>query len=826
MTLTTFLNNKIGGVTRRELGVLYRWALKRNRAVITVYSIFLAVCGPLFNMYILAQTDGADDEVGIVSLGVYVSLAALFTLISAIKSFSFLHNKRSVDMYGALPCNRTTLFVSHFLAGITAIGVPYLIAAIVTMGISVRSVEAIKFCTVTVLSTLLMILAAYIFTTLMAYCCGTVADTVISTIAVNGIWMAAVACYFGFMGALIPGVTFDSIINTPLLTAFAPYGFGYMGMYSYATGYFDDSFDIAFFVSFIIWSLIFIAITGFATLLLANRRKAESSQNGFAVRWLPMAVKAGASVIAGALLGIIFAEISDNGFGNMFAYVFWYIVGSAIAFIVLHIVFARGIKKGLKKSAIVYSVTSVASIVLVFCMCYGMGIDTHVPYPSNVKSVAVGNYQEYVFKEPENIETVTEIHKVITEGIRNENGYPYYFGHEDIVYDLVYETNSTETNSAETYVDPQKKYPFVNYFSYKFNYNMKFGFDMNREYYIYSGQYNYYDIEKLNELTAKLISSEEYKRMANPYLFDEEFRSEKAETEEITDIQMSYYTYSPLSESYSQDGYEVLRTDENFLNGLYEALQKDILADTEYVPSVSSNFSDIIGDKYMEIEFTCKVDTQKLYGYTSSQANYNYYGFTVKSDYKNTLDYLSKYEFEYVPGVNYYNNYDNYYGNYYGDYEPKYNYDYYNDTEIYNAIDNYSWSGMRSDWFAAVSSCLEPMAKIACSENETDYDTWYNDYYSDFSSKIYTEADKLYKELLLEHGAQEDDIYCPYVDEIFEMVDELTDFAVDYVKNCETDTDTSDTESSDTDSSAAGNASADNSDTDSSSKTSSTSREV
>ena len=56
MTLTT--------LSSKELKPLYKWALKRNKSVMIIYSLFLLVFGPILNMYIISgsRSYGSDYE--------------------------------------------------------------------------------------------------------------------------------------------------------------------------------------------------------------------------------------------------------------------------------------------------------------------------------------------------------------------------------------------------------------------------------------------------------------------------------------------------------------------------------------------------------------------------------------------------------------------------------------------------------------------------------------------------------------------------------------------------------------------------------------------
>ncbi|MBQ1517240.1 MAG: hypothetical protein IIZ46_03465, partial [Clostridia bacterium] len=349
MTLTTF--------SSKQFKPLYTWALKRNIKIAIIFTFLLILFGPILDMYCIS-IDDFTEEIGLVSLIIFEALSALFTLISAMKTFSFLHNKRSVDLFGALPSNRTTLCISHLLGGITAISIPYIVAAVLTIGIAVRSGEYFRFALFSILANILMIIAAYTFTALIAYCCGTIVDTAIITLAVNGIWVGMVCIYYMLLGEMIPGIDFDNIVATPIIIAFSPYGF------SVAASAFYSAFESPTAVSIIIWNIIYIIGVFFLTLFVANKRKSEVSQNGFAVKWLPIVVQAGASVVAGGIIGAIAAETAGNGYGNMYIFSFWFVIIGFVAFAALYIIFNRGFKGKKLASIITYICTMIVSVSL------------------------------------------------------------------------------------------------------------------------------------------------------------------------------------------------------------------------------------------------------------------------------------------------------------------------------------------------------------------------------------------------------------------------------------------------------------------------------
>lgn len=785
MTSTT-LSSKGYCVTKKEFGVLFKWALKRNRALMVVHTIILAVVGPVLNIYVSSTEGSASDGFGVVSLMLFVALSALFTLISAIKTFSFLHNKRSVDLYGAMPCNRFTMYLSHLLAGIASVAVPYVIVSMITLGISARSGDTLMFGLNSILFTLLMIMASYTFTVLMAYCCGTVVDTIIVTFAVNIIWVSAVALYYGLLSDLIPGATFDSIITTPVLSLFAPYSFGYMGVYAYYT----DS--VLMYTGTLVWFVLFTAVSFVAAAVLAKKRKAESSQNGFAVKWLPMFIKAGASVIAGALFGYIFADISGSGFGNMIKYCFWYILIGAVAFFVLHIIFARGLKGKYLKSIVVYSATTLAALLLVFAMCFGMGLDVYVPNPESVKSVTIG-YGEDEYTDPESIRLITEIHKVITEGIRSENDYPYYLGYrdDDIVYDTneydYYEEYAARVDTIEDIeIDQTNRYAYLDMFEFQFNYKMKNGTGVVRSYYISAYNTNY-DRDKLDSLCKQFVNTDEYKKKNAEYLFSEEERKEYGD---VSTVSLEHYSLS-YDDSYSYDANASLPTDQKFVNGLYEALQKDILADKNYVPATYSlsHFSKELGKEYMELSID--VQNKEEYRVAYGTITFNAMRVIVKDSYKNTIKYMDD------------------------------NKIILNDLYLYGGIDG---SAVDSEYYHMIiddyNSFIET-GEYGYLENIVDwsYDYWASDACVQFNEDSYEWYDfdyelrdvldlkvrEIYNKFQKDHGCDgEENIYCPTSDEAQELLVNIEAYVYNYVaeklNKSFHDTDTaSDTEQSESD---------------------------
>ena len=162
----------------KNFKTMFKWALKRNTSIMIIYSVLLCLA-IFFNIYLKSiDTIHSGDTYFNVSMALslitaYGLLAALFVYFSALKTFSFLHNKRIVDMFGAMPTKKSTIFVSHLLAGIATTTLPFIVASVITIALNqpfTNDGNIFNLCLYIILTTILMIIASYTFTALISYC--------------------------------------------------------------------------------------------------------------------------------------------------------------------------------------------------------------------------------------------------------------------------------------------------------------------------------------------------------------------------------------------------------------------------------------------------------------------------------------------------------------------------------------------------------------------------------------------------------------------------------------------------------------------------------
>lgn len=553
MTSTISSNNK-------NFRKLLQWTLERNKRTIIAFSVILAIV-LMIGIHRLIILSTAKNGINSMSNSICNSMmiiaqafSVLFTIISVSRTFSFIHNKRSTDMFGALPATRGTLYFSHLLGGIASVSLPYISFCIISLAVFQNYGKELIINILLILAGLLSIAAVYSFSALIAYCCGTVRDSVIVNLAVNGIYFGVLILFSGTASSIIPGLRLASVGNNPIYTLLSPILF---------CGYFDIfifSEMVTEIVTMFVWSVIYTAAAVFLGNYAAKTRKAETAQNEFNIKWLPVVIKSGVSVLCGSFAGLIVASSSSAGFTNMLVFVFWYIVIGFASMLILHLILSKDNKGKFKTTLIAYLFTTIGVIGIFFAMSTGLGLDTYIPDDSNISSVT---FSGTTYTEPENIKTITEIHRTVIEGVKKDHPRPYYLG-SSVNYG--YNNNFQDTEE------------YLRMTNYEFKYNKKIGFTTLRNY--YTSDFSSCDLNKLEQLLKTLYNSEEYKRKSAAFIFASDDTGIYNNPSKAAIV--LYFKKNSYTSSYDNIDSAKIETDEEFLKELSEALRTDILNDDNY----------------------------------------------------------------------------------------------------------------------------------------------------------------------------------------------------------------------------------------------------
>ena len=439
MTSTISCNKKVS-----PFSSIYWWSLRKNMASAIVYAVLLLFSYPLLIfMYKIFNNSSKEIQNGflegcaaLVFPVITGGIAILFTLLVAVFMFSYMHKKRSVDVFGALPVTRRTLFFSRYFTGISILLVPFLLCMGLSMLLSIQSFEAVQQLWRSSVTILVSVVVAYTVTAFVAVCCGTTADMVISVLAINGLYPLMVLMCQVISNSTIPGVTSNFNLPAVVYTALSPY----------SSGIVNAVMDPALTESGaqFLWWFVLLALSIAGCIAVSRKRKAECAQAGFALRLLPVLVRAIACTVAGLVFALVFSSFSFgvNAQNSVLNHYIWFflglMIGSFIAHLILTFIYNRG-SRGFLKSLISYGVLILVIGAAYMIVSTGMfGMDLYVPQPQQVKQVQFkvngpenfflsGADEELfaVYTEQEDIEKVVRVHTSITDNLRERAGYPY-----------------------------------------------------------------------------------------------------------------------------------------------------------------------------------------------------------------------------------------------------------------------------------------------------------------------------------------------------------------------------------------------------------------
>ncbi len=562
MTSTTSFREAL-----REWKALYGWNLRRSRGMALLYFGLILLAGPvlLFLAGSVSSTglsNSAIRSMATVSGALSLPITMIFTLVFAIQRLGYMHNKRSVDLYHAMPVRRIPMLLAAWSASATVLllsllaDVVMMILSAVILGcydIDVLTVEYFRIFG----SQMFFAVVCLTFCMLMAVCSGTTMDMVISIVLTNFFYPLVILMVMLLGSWLLPG--FNGNYSMTLLTALAPFpamviGLIMAGKYTetlLGSGYHWGT--PAFFWGW--WVLLLLVMLG-VSLWLYTRRKSESAESDLAFPVPKLLLRFLCSAGVGLLAGMVFYLVSTSTVSFFFGFLFFSIMAHAVT----EALYSRGLKRFVR--TLPAYLAMVLCVVVLYCTAATgfFGYATYLPetiqsasvrsgYSANfgntwavdrspialrsdsnlsVKPIAVRD--QVTYKDPSNMMVVTEIQKMLVSSRKPENSAFYPFLPSGTVTRFTYQTPSG-TESREIRADP------------------------------------YLSNEELERLWELLYESDEWKEQTFPYVLDPKGISQIW-------IQSDKLSISTYGIQY-QETVPVTPTEEERLT-LLELLQKDV----------------------------------------------------------------------------------------------------------------------------------------------------------------------------------------------------------------------------------------------------------
>lgn len=613
----------------------------------------------------------------VISSAVIGFLTLIFAIIYTVQIFSYMHNKRKVDFYGSLPISRARLFLAKY-------GAAYLFS-IVPMLVFMGIIAIASICTGTLLLPqvtnmyvnfivgTLACISAYGF---LSACCGTTFNTVIMFIAVCACYPLSMVFVRAYIDAFFTGAYTQTFSKSFITNALNP-----------ISAYFGNN--------LIYWLVFSAACIAFGTLLIMKRRS-ERAQTSFAYYIPCHIIKVIVSFLTGMFLGTMFGSL--NVFGNgVGGFVFGFILASAPTFLIVHMIFYKGLKQIVRTIPIYAGLAVVVIVGVALINLDVFGYNTYVPKSEDVKSAGIILTQHYYpkdknfsrvmsksaedFTSSSDIDSIVKIHNNIINSkstklksvgkFKTVWGFMLYNAFDDLSYDDVYAITYKLNNGRK-----------VNRF-----YSASMISLVNSMNTVYSDEYYYddygsFDTDGINKIANPLISSKTYVTKYSALMNSKANSELGAKYAEVTAM-VKGSDYAAESCINGQKSYFSNSEDEDYesnkviLNELNEALKKDFEADDRYLNGVLYDPFGIIVDNSYKYEyydgysyssseeispseeigslpqikhqfsndFVCKLKIEYKLGekgffdLTHSQCEYYY----IPKTYTNTLEVLKKY---------------------------------------------------------------------------------------------------------------------------------------------------------------------------------------
>lgn len=595
MTSTVSSNKKTVKKDKNNFLSLLLWTLKSHKLIFIIYfsvMIMIMFFGMLFVENAI-QFKTTEQFYGVLNSAVREVISELIPLISSVFTiiigtniFKIYHNKRMMDMYGSLPIKKITMFLSRYLSGALVIIVTLLISGLLCGVSPIFMLNHIDYFDtsffILVMKNFLLItissIASFSMFTFISMICGSSLYTIVMFLAINIIYPIVASSVVDDVSSVIPGfyfILYDKLpfmaymILSPILSTFLN-----IDSQGYFTVLDDDishfTFNIPFYVTY--W-ILFIIVFLVASILISKIRKNENIQSVFIFSFVKYIFMIPLTICLGYIAGTIIKSglhlINEQDMGLYF--VLGSIIGIIIAYVVLFIVFNKGVK-GIAKTLPALGVSLCIFFAYYIFIATGLfGVDMYVPNEDDVVSVCVSEslltegtneslkemgedrytsqyYNWYIDSDTKEVKVLDgyitdkdfikdtiKIHKTIVDDLHNVNGNLYSFDrYNDFSYLYYYDSG-------------------YGYDQFVVSYKLKNGTTVNR--YYLPGDFDY---SKTSDLCKKLWGSKEIKKASTLLL--------RSSIDDITG-----FSLISNDSSYSQE----FTLDIN--NRKYEAINKEFL---------------------------------------------------------------------------------------------------------------------------------------------------------------------------------------------------------------------------------------------------------
>lgn len=567
--------------------------------------------------------------------GFLLSVSSVFSIIYTAKSFSYLYNKRKLDMYGSMPITRRCFFNSKVFSSFVMSVMVFAVFAV--LSILIGFLTGATFENNEIQSLILFIFSDFFFISLYALCavCSkSTLNALVSLFIIEIFLPASVSMITHLFKGFFPG------INTYLM----PDRF-VSNIFSLSP---DENGKWVYVTVWIILSVIFLLICN----LFIKKRNAENTKRMFVMPLLEYAIKIILTFVAGMFIGLIVGALFiNNGFVG---FITGFIVASIPTYIVIHIIYHRGFEK-LLKSSIVLLALIVASVGFFwFCDANPMKLNNTVPDKEDISSAGLIDLQTPLtqidadlilnstsdFSDEKDIDKVLNIHK---EAAVMQLSYNTWVKCRLALMDMVTGTlTDTILGSGYDFFNNDGiiiTYKYKNGFINSYYYPNECQYIVTSEYYFNTDYENtIYSNNKINNILAEIEISETYREKYRPLFTNSDMIESFEISTDVYNYDKSYY-----ESDYSYDFETENKVFKEHYKKLSEAFKTDLKNDKNasennkpFLPAVY--YEEFYYDDYYEDDYYNNYyeDDGIYYGEMRYAASTNEIGYLATSEDKNS----------------------------------------------------------------------------------------------------------------------------------------------------------------------------------------------
>lgn len=482
----------------------FKNTILENKKFLFIVSVLHLIGYPVIAFtirYYSEHPDNTDESYAIASC-IALAIAILSGAIIAISIFNYLYKKSTVDMNLSLPLTTRQRFLSEYLAGLTIYIVPAIIGGLIgTVILLTGKHELMEFLKYTIYIGSVVIIGMilyYSLTVLILSCCGSLFETILSTLLINAMIPASIYLLsYTIISNDSFGLSSNSLflnqifISSPIgNAAFIIYFFDNVNMYG--------NVNTNLYVHWLIPTLIFTVLIVLLSYFLYKKRKAEQVSKPYVYKFIYYAIL---FFVTFCIISIFKVSTGSSDYTAQTdstpidASFFPAVMCSGIVFFIMEIISNRGFKKfWLSILKFAGTITCIYAVLLLCHSTNGFGVNKYVPLESAVNTVNIdldnyyGNTSIYNFS----VTNKHTIHDVVSL-------------HEKVIKEKYEDKNTSHKEISESELDQRIKNGALATYNRKnisITYYLKNGSILTRE-------YNVSD-EQMEQLYASMMTGRDY----------------------------------------------------------------------------------------------------------------------------------------------------------------------------------------------------------------------------------------------------------------------------------------------------------------------------